>query len=74
LVDQVIPEFINHNDEPEAVDLLLEVERLPQLLDFVNERNYSRVCLYLLSCSPYAADPEEMKNTLKTTYDIYMKF
>ena len=28
LVDQIIPEFINHNEEPEAVDLLLEVERL----------------------------------------------
>jgi len=74
LVDQVIPEFINHNEEPEAVDLLLEVERLPQLLEFVNERNFSRVCLYLLSCSSYAADPDEMKNTFETTYRIYMKF
>ena len=26
LVDQIIPEFINHNEEPEAVDLLMEVE------------------------------------------------
>jgi len=31
LVDQIIPEFINHNEEPEAVDLLLEVERLDSL-------------------------------------------
>lgn len=31
LVDQIIPEFINHNEEPEAVDLLLEVERLNSL-------------------------------------------
>jgi hypothetical protein len=26
LVDVIIPEFINHNEEPEAVDLLMEVE------------------------------------------------
>ena len=26
LVEQIIPEFIYHNEEPEAVDLLLEVE------------------------------------------------
>ena len=31
LVDQIIPEFIDHNEEPEAVDLLLEVERLESL-------------------------------------------
>ena len=36
LVDQIIPEFINHNEEPEAVDLLLEVERLSALKDFTN--------------------------------------
>lgn len=33
LVEQIIPQFINHNEEPEAVDLLLEVERLNKLLD-----------------------------------------
>lgn len=60
LVDQIIPEFINHNEEPEAVDLLLEVERLSALIDFTNTNNFQRVCNYLLSCSDYAADTEEM--------------
>lgn len=60
LVDQIIPEFINHNEEPEAVDLLLEVERLGALIDFTNPNNFERVCNYLLSCSDYAADTEEM--------------
>ena len=60
LVDQIIPEFINHNEEPEAVDLLLEVERLTALKDFTNPNNFQRVCNYLLSCSDYAADTEEM--------------
>jgi|Transcript_8537 26S proteasome regulatory subunit N1 len=61
LVDQIIPEFINHNEEPEAVDLLLEVERLSALIDFTNPNNFERVCNYLLSCSDYAADTEEMQ-------------
>jgi 26S proteasome regulatory subunit N1 len=60
LVDQIIPEFINHNEEPEAVDLLLEVERLSALNDFTNKNNFERVCNYLLSCSDYSADTEEM--------------
>ena len=50
LVDQIIPEFINHNEEAEAVDLLMEVERLNKLGDFCNKNNYERVCIYLLSC------------------------
>lgn len=61
LVDQIIPEYINHNEEPEAVDLLLEVERLGALIEFTNPNNFERVCNYLLSCSDYAADTEEMQ-------------
>lgn len=61
LVDQIIPEFINHNEEPEAVDLLLEVERLENLKEFTSATNFERVCNYLLSCSDYAADTEEMQ-------------
>jgi 26S proteasome regulatory subunit N1 len=40
-----------HNAEAEAVDLLMEVQRLSKLRDVppvVDERNYQRVCLYLL--------------------------
>ncbi len=64
LVDQIIPEFINHNEEAEAVDLLMEVERLSKLSDFCNKNNYERVCVYLLSCQAYAADTEEQQQTL----------
>merc|ERR1711893_412984 len=74
MVDQIIPEFINHNEEPEAVDLLLEVERLSALIDCTNENNFERVCNYLLSCSDYAADTEEMTQTFRTTHDIFRKF
>ena len=74
LVDQIIPEFIYHNEEPEAVDLLIEVEKLPKVVEFTNKNNYSRVCNYLLSCSDYAADTEEMQATFKTAFDVFKKF
>ena len=51
LVDVIVPNFMKHHEEPEAVDLLMEVENLPKLLEFTNEHNYERVCLYLLSCA-----------------------
>jgi len=37
LVDAIIPYFMSHNAEPEAVDLLLEIGKLPMLIDvFLN--------------------------------------
>jgi 26S proteasome regulatory subunit N1 len=63
---------MKHHEEPEAVDLLMEVENLDKLLQFTTEHNYERVCLYLLSCAQYAADPEEMMRAFRTAYDIYM--
>jgi 26S proteasome regulatory subunit N1 len=73
LVDIVIPYFMKHNEEPEAVDLLMEVEKLDMLLKFTSETNYERVCNYLLSCSYYAADPQEMNQAFKTCFEIYIQ-
>lgn len=72
LVDIIVPQFINHNEEPEAVDLMMETESLSKLSGFCNERNYDRVCRYLCSCSQYAADTEEMVQSYTTAYDIYL--
>jgi len=73
LVEVIIPFYMKNHEEPEAVDLLMEVESLEKLLLFVNDSNYERVCLYLLSCAQYAADPEEMIKAFNTAYNIYMK-
>ena len=68
LIDIIIPYFMSHNEEPEAVDLLMEVEQLPKLVAVSTKNNFERVCLYLLHCAYYAADPEEMKNAFYTAY------
>lgn len=74
LVDQIIPEFINHNEQAEAVDLMIECEGLSKLIKFCNKNNFDRVCAYLLACSQYAADTEEMMLILNTAYEIYKSF
>lgn len=61
LVDKIIPFNISHNSEPEACDLLLEVERLQDILQYIDETNYDRICLYLLGNANYA---EEQENAL----------
>lgn len=61
LVDIIVPTFIDHNEEPEAVDLMLETESLSKLSGFTNEHNYDRVCRYLCACSQYSADSDEMR-------------
>ena len=51
LVDFIIPLLMKNHEEPEAVDLLMEVEGLERIREFTNDSNYERVCNYLLSCA-----------------------
>lgn len=56
LIDIVVPHLMKTHEEPEAVDLLLEVEQVEKIVGWSNENTYQRVCQYLLSCAKYAAD------------------
>ena len=73
LVDDVVPFQMQHNAEAEAVDLLVEVQRLNKLLEtsIVDNRNYERVCLYLLRCADFIADPDDLSTLFYTAYSIY---
>lgn len=48
LVREIILHNMKHNAEVEACDLLIEIEQLPLLLEYVEEVSHSRVCIYLL--------------------------
>ena len=37
----------------------------------VDERNYERVCLYLLRSADFVTDPDDLVNLLTTAYTIY---
>ena len=48
LVHEIITHNIKHNAEVEVCDLLNEIGQLPLLLDYADQLDYARVCLYLL--------------------------
>ena len=73
LVDIVTPFLVQHKEETEAIDLLMEVEQLPKIIELCNEENYARMCLYLRSCAPYAGDQEEMTTIFETAYKVYLR-
>lgn len=72
LVDEIVPFLLTHNAEPDACDILLEVQRLEKLVDFVDEINYKRVLLYLETCANYLAEPEDT-DTLRVSLRIAHK-
>lgn len=43
--------FLKHNAEADACDLLLELEYLDILPEYVDKDTYQRVCLYILRCA-----------------------
>ncbi|KAJ0961647.1 hypothetical protein J5N97_001144 [Dioscorea zingiberensis] len=73
LVQQIVAFHMKHNAEPEAVDLLMEVEDLDLLVEHVDASNYKRACLYLTSSSSYLPGPDDLL-ALDIAYTIYMKF
>nr|KJB12472.1 hypothetical protein B456_002G020200 [Gossypium raimondii] len=73
LVQQIVSFHMKHNAEPEAVDLLMEVEDLDLLIEHVDKTNFKRTCLYLTSAARYLPGPDDML-VLDIAYSIYLKF
>ncbi|GAB9463320.1 26S proteasome non-atpase regulatory subunit 2 [Globisporangium polare] len=75
LVDAIVPFHMNHNAEPEAIDILIEVQQLSSLAESkaIDEKNYQRVCLYLLACADFMSDPDDLLNLLNTAYSIFLR-
>ena len=59
LIRQMVPFFMKHNSEPEAVDLLMEVDLLPEIVNHVDDGNCMRICLYLEQVARYVPEPED---------------
>jgi len=47
MVYQIVPYLMEHNAEAEACDMLMEIERLDLLQQYVDRAAFPRVCLYL---------------------------
>lgn len=61
LVNVIVPYCFKHKTEYEAVDLLIEVDKLYQIVNYVDEESCDRVVLYLMNMSHYCP----------STYDYY---
>jgi 26S proteasome regulatory subunit N1 len=48
LAKEIVLFYMAHNAEAEACDLLMEIENVNLLIDYVEKDTYARVCLYLL--------------------------
>ena len=59
IMQQITPFFFKHNAEAEAIDLLMEVGRLEELIEHVDKTNCDRICGYLGSLAMYVPEPED---------------
>lgn len=69
----IVPYFIKHNAEADAVDLLSELEMIEEMPKFLDEGTFTRTCLYMSSMVNLLTYPEDL-NFLKTIHQIYMKY
>ena len=67
-VHVIVPFHLTHNAEAEAVDLLIEVQRLKFLLqlDSIDDKNFRRICLYLMKTASFMSDPDDLMVRQKT--------
>eukprot|EP01006_Ploeotia_vitrea_P006563 TRINITY_DN13838_c0_g1_i1.p1 TRINITY_DN13838_c0_g1~~TRINITY_DN13838_c0_g1_i1.p1 ORF type:complete len:889 (-),score=131.33 TRINITY_DN13838_c0_g1_i1:230-2896(-) len=72
LVDLIVPFDFKHNSEPQACDLLLEVDRLKDCIPHCTEDNQSRVCNYLLGIATLCSSVRKQA-IHQVVYDIKMK-
>ncbi|XP_065875122.1 26S proteasome non-ATPase regulatory subunit 2 homolog A-like [Euphorbia lathyris] len=73
LIIQIIAFHMQHNAEPEAVDLLMEVRYLHLLFDRIDTTNFRKTCLYLTSAARYRPGIDDMV-LLDIAYMTYLKY
>lgn len=73
LARTLVPYFLSHNAEADAVDILSELERIEELPQWLDENTYARVCLYMVSMVNLLTYPEDQQ-FLRTAHDIYTSY
>jgi 26S proteasome regulatory subunit N1 len=69
----LVPFFLKHNAEADAVDLISDLDMIEKIPQFLDKDTYSRVCLYIVSMVPLLAYPDNNK-FLQTAYTIYKQY
>lgn len=69
----LVPFFLKHNAEADAVDILSELEMIEHIKEHLDENTYSRVCLYMASMVPLLTYPDNDR-FLRTAHDVYLQY
>ncbi|SBS81988.1 26S proteasome regulatory subunit RPN1, putative (RPN1) [Plasmodium ovale curtisi] len=73
LVNVIVPYCFNHNTEYEAIDLLIEVDRINDIYLYVDEKSCERSILYLLNLTHYSSSTEEYYKLMEVILLILKK-
>lgn len=73
LARTLVPYFLSHNAEADAVDILSELERIQEIPQYLDDNTYPRVCLYMVSMVNLLTYPEDQQ-FLRTAHDIYKSY
>lgn len=65
--------LLNHNAEPDAVDLLQELEMIEDIATLVDENTFDRVCQYMTRCVSFLPPPDDI-TFMQTVHKIYTQF
>jgi 26S proteasome regulatory subunit N1 len=69
----LVPFFLKHNAEADAVDILSDLEMIDRIPKFLDENTYGRVCLYMVSMVPLLAYPDNDR-FLRTACMVYKEY
>ncbi|GBE87336.1 26S proteasome regulatory subunit rpn-1 [Sparassis crispa] len=64
--------LLHHNAEPDAVDLLEELEIAYRISEIVDDNTYERVCQYMIACVNLLP-ASEVVSFLRTAHQIYVQ-
>ena len=73
LARNLVPYFLSHNAEADAVDIMSELEIIQEIPKYLDENTYARVCLYMVSMVNLLTYPEDQQ-FLHAAHDIYKQY
>ncbi|KAG8527549.1 proteasome regulatory particle base subunit [Bacidia gigantensis] len=73
LTRTLVPYFLSHNAEADAVDMMSELEIIQEIPKYLDENTYTRVCLYMVSMVNLLTYPDDQQ-FLQTAHDIYKRY
>ncbi|CRG98810.1 26S proteasome regulatory subunit RPN1, putative [Plasmodium relictum] len=73
LVNIIVPYSFSHNTEYEAIDLLIEVDKINDIYLYVDEKSCDRSILYLSNLTHYSSSTEEYYKLMNVILNILKK-